>query len=488
MNTFLAFDLGASSGRAILGTLTDRIQIRELHRFANEPYENKGHLRWQISHLFNEMKRGLQIASSETGGQLDGIGVDTWGVDFGLLGRDRSLLDDPVTYRDRRTEGVMERTFHRLSREKIYQLTGIQFMPFNTLFQVVSIQESDPHLLEKAQRLLFMPDLFHFFLTGKEISEYTIASTSQFLDAGTRTWASEIYLQLDLSTEIMAPLIEPGTVIGPLLESLEREAGLSATEIIAPASHDTASAVAAVPATDSNWAYLSSGTWSLVGIELDEPIINEKALSSNFTNEGGVNRTIRFLRNVAGFWLLESCKKKWEEEEGPIDYDSLMAKAMNTESFISFIDPDHETFLNPDDMSKAIRQFCKATDQPDPEDQGAMVRCILESLALKYRNVKEKIEGLRKKPIEVLHIVGGGSQNHLLNQWTANATGCPVIAGPKEATAIGNILVQAMGKGLIGSLQEGRELVSRSFSLTRFEPQDEAKWDAAYERIHPLLS
>jgi rhamnulokinase len=470
---FLACDFGAESGRVILGTLQDsKIKIKEIHRFPNRPIVESGHIHWDVGYLFQELKNGLASAAGHT--DLLSIGIDTWGVDFGLIGRDGELLDHPFAYRDSRTDGMMEKAFERMPREKIYSYTGTQFMQLNSIYQLLSMVESKSPLLEEAETLLFMPDLFGFLLSGE-------TSTSQLLNAKTRDWEPAIFSALELRLEIMAPLQEPATLAGPLLPEIAGETGLDSVDVVIPASHDTASAVAAVPARTPNWAYLSSGTWSLIGIEIDEPVINAESLAHNFTNEGGYGGTIRFLRNTMGLWLVQKCLDAWKQQGEALSYEALPHLAEEALPFKCIVDPDDSLFLNPPDMPAAILEFCKRTDQPYPATEGEMLRCIFESLALKYRFIIEKIDALRKKSVETLHIVGGGSRNRLLNQWTANATGLPIIAGPTEATAVGNILVQAIAKGELEGIEEGRRWVARSFSLEPFEPEDQDHWNEAYE-------
>jgi len=486
---FLAFDFGAESGRAILGILDSKeIKLEEIHRFSNLQLNISGHIQWDISYLFNELKKGLTSAAAKGHKEFLGIGINTWGVDFGLVGRDNQILGNPYAYRDSRTEGMINKAFKLMPKEDIYSYTGIQFMPFNSIFQLLSLVESQSPLLDVSETLLFMPDLFNFLLSGQKYSEYTIASTSQLLNAEKVGWEKEIFNKLHLPINIMAPVIQPGTVIGQLLPDIARETGVKPVDVIAPACHDTASAVASVPAQSVNWAYLSSGTWSLLGIEVDEPIINEKSLKYNFTNEGGVNGKIRFLRNTMGLWLLQRCLKSWEQNGEPLSYKKLKNLAAGAMAFKNIINPDDQMFLNPPDMPEAIIKFCKKTNQPVPEKKGDFIRCIFESLALKYRFIIDRIKSMSTKPIETIHIVGGGSQNELLNQFSANATGIPVIAGPVEATAVGNILVQAITKKELNGIKEGRELVARSFPLKYYEPENQDEWNKVYEKIKTMFS
>jgi rhamnulokinase len=484
---FLAFDLGASSGRAIIGQLNDKLSLEEIHRFNNHPVQIMGHQYWDLLGLFQEMKNSLEAVAQKGHHDLCGIGVDTWGVDFGLVGRDNVLLASPYAYRDQRTDGMMEKAFEFMPREKIYQLTGNQFLQFNTIFQLYSMVVDSHPVLAASERLLFMPDLVNLLMTGERTCEYSIASTSQLLNAASRTWEPSIFAELALPIDIMGPVIPSGTVIGKLLPELSAETGLGAIDVIAPACHDTASAVAAVPASGDGWAYLSSGTWSLMGVEIPHPIINDNSLQNNFTNEGGVNGTIRFLRNIMGMWLLQGCMKSWERKGDKKSYEQILAAAAGAKPFKCIIDPDDRAFLNPADMPAVIIEYCRQHGQPAPQNEGELVRCILESLALKYRCVMEKMNGMIPSPVKKLHIVGGGSQNQLLNQFTANAIGLPVLAGPVEATAIGNILVQAVAQKVISSIEDGRQMVAKSYPLQSYEPQNTQQWDETYEQNKHLF-
>ncbi len=438
----LAFDLGASSGRAIVGMVEDgKIQLEEVHRFPNRMVSLLGHHHWDLLQLFDEIKIGLAKAAAAHP-DVRTVGVDTWGVDFGLIGRDGSLLGNPYAYRDLSSDEVMRRVFRKIPREELYRLTGIQFLPFNSIFQLYRLVEKDHPLLQVADRLLFMPDLINYFLTGEKVSEYTIASTSQLLDPWTKTWRKEIFERLGLPWAIMAPIVPPGTRLGKLRKEIAMESGMPQVEVIAPACHDTASAVAAVPAHGDRWAYLSSGTWSLLGIESPQPIINEEALRYNFTNEGGVHGKIRFLKNVAGLWIIQQLRAAWAKGGENFTWDELVRLAEEAGAAAQCIDPDDPRFTNPPDMVRAIEEACRDAGAPIPKSKGEFVRCVLESLADKYRQVITSLNTLLPQSIRRLHIVGGGSQNLLLNRLTAEATGLEVIAGPAEATAIGNIKVQ----------------------------------------------
>lgn len=480
---FLAFDLGAESGRGILGLFEgSRLRLEVIHRFSNGAIPLLDALHWDVLHLYGEMLQTLRLSAAKHG-PLDGLGVDTWGVDFALLGRGGVLLGNPRHYRDPHTEGVMEQAFARLPRAEIFRHTGIQFMRFNTLFQLLAMQRDRSPLLDAAETLLFMPDLFHYFFTGIKVNEYTDSSTSQMLDPQSRQWAYPLMEAFGLPAKILGTLVQPGTVLGPLRPSVVCETGINAAAVIAPASHDTASAVVAVPAAAKSWAYISSGTWSLMGVELPQPLVGAAALEANFTNEGGIGGTTRFLKNIMGLWLVQECRRAWERAGTTYSYDELMRQAETARPFASLVNPNDPAFILPPNMPAALTDFCRHSGQPLPDGVGGTVRCALESLALCYRWVLERLETLTGQRAEVIHIVGGGSQNALLNQFTADACGRPVVAGPVEATAIGNVLVQALGIGVLGSLAEAREVVRRSFEVRTFEPRQPEAWHAPYERF-----
>ena len=484
---FLAFDLGAESGRAVLGTLDGRrLSVHEVRRFSNTPLALSGHIYWNVYALFDEMKTAMREAAAAMGARPESVGVDTWGVDFGLLDRDGNLLGLPFCYRDHRNIGAMEDYFKLVPRSTLYEATGIQFMPFNTLFQVYAMVRERSPLLDDAADLLFMPDLFNYLLTGKKAAEFTVATTSQILDPRTKAWIPGLFQAMGLSKQILQDIIEPGTLLGPLSDDVSSETGFFGVPVVATAGHDTAAAVAAVPAEGRNWAYISSGTWSLVGVEENAPVISAKSLESNFTNEGGVGGTIRFLKNVTGLWLVQGCRKAWAKD-GLLSYEELVKAAADAPAFAAFIDPDSPDFLNPPDMPEALTDYCRRTGQKTPESRAAMVRSLFESLALKYRYVIDQLRLVLGHPIEKIHVIGGGSRNELLCQFTADATGLPVVAGPAEATAIGNILVQAMAMGRVSSPAEIRAIIRESFELRTYEPEDTAAWDAAYVRFREIL-
>jgi len=485
-HSFLAFDLGASSGRAILGSLeSGRISIRELSRFPNEMIDLAGSLYWNIAQLYQEVKRGMRVCAAEAGVRPESIGVDTWGVDFGFLASDGSLLGLPYAYRDSRTQAAPDEFFARVPLARVYQLTGIQVMSFNSLFQLYVMARDGSPLLGAADSLLMIPDLLNYLLTGVPRTEFTIGTTSQLYNPRTKAWEPELFEALGVSTDIMGEIIAPGTELGPLRASVGQETGMEGVPVIATASHDTAAAVAAVPAEGQDWAYISSGTWSLVGVESREPIITDEARESNLTNEGGVEGTFRVLKNVSGLWLVQECRRAWAAER-EYSYQELAEMAAGAPAFKALIDPDHAGFMNPPDMPEAIRGYCRRTRQPEPETPAEFVRCILEGIALKYRVVVDQLRRIYPNPINRLHIIGGGSQNRTLSQFAANATGMPAVAGPAEATAVGNLLVQAMGAGRVGSLAEIREIVRQSFALASYEPQETAAWDSAYSRFRDL--
>jgi len=486
---FLAFDLGAESGRAVLGLLEeDRLRLEEVHRFPNGPVRVLDSLHWDVLRLFSEMKRGLRMCLQQFGPDLASIGLDTWGVDFALLDRDDRLIGNPYHYRDPRTDGMMEEAFRRVPREEIFERTGIQFMQLNTLYQLFSMAFRNSAELESAHRLLMMPDLFNFWLTGKKVCEFTEATTTQFYDPRAGDWARDMLERLDIPPHILGEIVPPGTVLGPLLPSVAGEVGLrSDVPVIAPACHDTGSAVAAVPFESTAGCYISSGTWSLMGVEVAEPVITPQSLEYNFTNEGGVCDTFRLLKNIMGLWLVQECRRVWARQGESYSYDELTQMAQRAEPFVALVNPDDPCFLHPTDMPAEIRAFCARTGQPIPEDKGTVIRCVLESLALSYRSTLEKLEAMLGHRLEVIHIVGGGSRNRLLCQFAADATQRPVLAGPVEATATGNVLMQALALGEFSSLQEARNVVRRSFEMVPYEPGDPGPWDAAYARFQALV-
>jgi rhamnulokinase len=481
---FLAIDLGAESGRAMLGRIDEHLTLNEVHRFPNGPVRVGEHIHWDVLRLWTELQNGLRIAAGT--GPLAGIGVDTWGVDFGLLDASDRLIGNPYHYRDSRTNGMIEAAGRIVPLEEIYQQTGIQFMQLNTLFQLFAMRQENDPALQSARMFLTMPDLFNFWLTGVKVNEFTDATTTQCYNPREKRWASELLAALGIPQPIFGQIVPAGTALEPLRASIAEDASCERIPVIAVGSHDTASAVAAVPAKGNDFIYISSGTWSLIGIESHEPIINADSLKYNLTNEGGVYDTIRFLKNIMGMWLLQECRRQWAKTGKSYSYDELTKLASEAPALRSFVYVGDNRFLPPGDMVARIQAFCSETNQPTPQSHAEVMRCIIESLALEYRWATEKLRELSGKALPVIHIIGGGSRNRLLNQFTANATGCQVIAGPVEATAIGNILLQAIGLRYLSSLEEGRALVLRSFNVTSYEPQISAAWDEAYNRYQAL--
>jgi len=478
--TYLAFDFGAESGRAILGELgSSALTIREIHRFRNEPVEYGGSLHWDVARLWWEVRKAL-VGLEEM--RLAGIGVDAWGVDYALLGEKGELLQNPYHYRDARTTGMMQEVFRKVPKEEIYAATGIQFMPINTLYQLCAAVRDTPALLQAAHKVITIPDLFHYWLTGCAVCEFTNATTTQLVDARTRTWARELIERLGLPAHVWPEIVESGKVIGNLLPGLACDAALLDTPVIAPATHDTGSAVAAVSAREGT-AFISSGTWSLVGTELDAPILSAEALRLNFTNEGGVNRTTRLLKNVMGLWMLQCCRQTWTVQKRCPDLPELLELTAQEAPFCCLVDPDHESFLRPANMPAAIDEFCRRTGQPALESPAAYARTILESLAFKYRIVLGHLENLTGRRIACVRIIGGGSKNRLLNQLTADATGRNVLAGPAEATALGNVAMQILATGAASSLKEVRAVIERSYPAEFFEPRDPEKWNQQANRF-----
>jgi len=485
-SSFLAVDLGAESGRAILGRIDERLTLDEIHRFPNGPVRVADHIHWDVLRLWAEIQNSLRIASGSTAGSLAGVGLDTWGVDFGLLDTSDHLIGNPYHYRDARTNGMIEAACQILPRQEIYNQTGIQFMQLNTLFQLFAMcRENDP-ALQSARTFLAMPDLFNFWLSGTKANEFTISTTTQCYNPRAKRWAVELLAALNIPQHIFGEIVSPGTVLGQLRVSVAEDASCERIPVIAVGCHDTASAVAAVPAVGSDFIYISSGTWSLIGIESQVPIINEHSLNYDLTNEGGVCDTIRFLRNIMGMWLLQECRRQWAKAGKNYSYDDLTNLAAEASALKSFIFVGDNRFLAPGNMAARIQEFCSETSQPIPQTDAEIVRSILESLALEYRWVTEKLREISGKALPIIHIIGGGSLNRLLNQFTADVTGCQVIAGPVESTAIGNVLLQAIGLHHLSSLAEGRALVLRSFDVTSYEPRTSSAWDEAYSRYLAL--
>lgn len=479
---FLAIDLGAESGRVLLGMFDgQQVTLEELHRFPNEPVKTTDGLHWDILRIFAEIKAGLSKATSLE--HLESLGVDSWAVDFGLLDREGALISNPYNHRDPRTEGMIERAFERVEKEEIYRTTGIQFIRINTLYQLLALEDSP--LLEAADSLLLIPDLINYWLTGEKACELTNATTTQLYDVEAGKWAWKLMGKMFLPADIFPELVPPAARVGTLLPEVAEEVDLSRDlQITTAASHDTASAVVAVPAEGKKFAYISSGTWSLVGVETPRPVLTQEAMNSNFTNEGGFGGTTRFLKNVMGLWLLQECRRTWEQGGEGYSYEELERLARETPAFGPVVAPDHPSFLVPGDMPSRIKSFCMATGQEAPEQPGKIARCVLESLALKYRIVLEQASEITGQRIEVVHIVGGGSRNTLLCQLTADAMRMPVLAGPVEATALGNVMVQALASGHVETLEEIRTVVRRSVEVSRYTPEDDKDgWDKFKNRF-----
>jgi len=484
---FLAFDLGAESGRAMLGQVDESgcLKISEWHRFPNRWIQINGRQHWNLYYLFEEIRQALRKARQENV-ILSGLGLDTWGVDFGLLDRNGQLLTLPHCYRDRLFPPAMKKYFERYSAEKLYSRTGIQFLPFNSLFQLYACLENSPEIARTARHLLFMPNLLNYLLTGEKASEITIASTSQILSPFNRNWLPELLEEIGLSPEILPELRPTGSILGQVANWLVED-GLPEVPVIQVASHDTASAVAAAPGEGQDWVYISSGTWSLVGVELEEPIVNQESFIANFTNESGLNQTIRFLKNVTGLWILQQCRKTWLKKQN-VSYENIVEQAARAKPFQFLVDPDAPQFLNPEDMIMALKSYAEKTGQKIIDEIGSTARSVLESLAFKYRLVIEDLEKITGRPYNRIHIIGGGSKNSLLNQFTANATGKTVLAGPDEATSIGNILVQALATGLLENPADIRKTIRKSFEIKEFRPEDQASWDRNFSRFKEILA
>ncbi|MCP4418433.1 MAG: rhamnulokinase [Chloroflexi bacterium] len=489
MSQYIALDLGAESGRAIVGTLDgEKLALEEVYRFPNGPVRVHGSLYWDPLRLFNEMKQGLSKISNQYGRDFVSMGVDTWGVDYALLDRNGRLMGNPHSYRDSRTEGMMEEAFKTLSRQEIFEQTGgIQFILINTLFQLLSMARGQSPQLEAADTFLMMPDLFNYWFTGRKVCEFTNATTTQFYNSLTGAWATNLLSKLGIPVQILPEVILPGTNLGAILPEIGDEVGLPNLAVVAPATHDTASAAAAIPAAGDDFAWLSSGTWSLLGGRLDQPILTPEALAVNFSSYGGPDKGCLPLKNIMGLWLVQECRRVWSQAGETLSYDDLTQMAAGAKALTAVIDPDHASFLAPADMPAAIQQFCQDTNQPVPQSKGEILRTALEGLALRYRWAVETLESLLNRKLDTLHVVGGGSQNKLLCQFAADATQLPVVAGPVEATAIGNIAVQAIAAGQLASLDEARELIRRSFAVETYEPGNGAPWDEAYGRFLNLL-
>ncbi|MFV0468441.1 MAG: rhamnulokinase [Dysgonomonas sp.] len=484
---YLALDLGAGSGRAIVGIIEDgRILLDEVHRFSNPRVKLGDTLYWDFLSLFRDIKEGIHQAVKK-GYDLQGLAVDTWGVDFGLIDKKGRLMSNPVCYRDPRTEGMEDKAMSRISKEKLYAITGIQQMDINSVFQLLSLENEEDLTLLVADKLLFMPDLINYYLTGKIYNEYTIASTSQLLNARTRRWEHDLFDQLQLPSHLVSDIIQPCSPIGKLKRELMEETGASEISVFAVGSHDTASAIAAIPFDGEEWAFLSSGTWSLLGIQSEEPILTTEAMGNDFTNEGGVDNKILFMRNITGLWLLQQLIAEWEKGDKECSYDCLLSQCSGSEPFRSVVNPDDPLFSHPASMSKAIQEYCKKTNQPLPQTTGEFVRCILESLVLKYHFVMKKLEACSGRNIRHLAVVGGGSQNEILNQCIADALNVEVVVGLTEATAIGNILQQAVADKTIANLKDGHLIVKNSFNFRSYYPENNLEWRAFASKMEHVF-
>src|SRR5574344_81933 len=477
---FFSVYLGATSGRTIIGTFNGgQISLEELTRFDNNLIETGGHFYWDIYALYNEIIKGLKIVADKKI-NITSIGIDTWGVDFVCIGEDDAILRNPLAYRDPHTEGIMEKYFELVDKEEVYKTTGIQLMNFNSLFQLYAMKKNKDSAFANATKILFIPDALSYMLTGKMVCEYTIASTSQMLNPRIKKLDEKLLASVGVSRLRFGKMTNPGSIIAPLTEEVQKMTGLGAIPVVAVACHDTGSAVAAVPAKNERFAYLSSGTWSLMGIETKNAIINDVSYERNFTNEGGIEGTTRFLKNICGMWLLERCRKEWTD--APKSYSDLLSDAMAIPAFQSIINPDDGMFANPTNMQDAIQEYCRQTGQHIPTGYAEICRCIFESLALRYRQVFGYLKEMASFPVDILHIIGGGSLNAYLNQFTADSLGVTVLAGPQEGTAIGNIMLQAKAAGDVKDIWEMRQIITHSIEIKKFEPKDKEKWDIAFER------
>ena len=482
----LAFDFGASSGRAIIGCFDgDKITLEEVHRFSNDPVSVGGTVYWDVLRLFYEIKQG--IIKAKIAGGFDSIGIDTWGVDFGLIDSEGKLMENPVHYRDARTVGLVDEAFKTMPKEKLYGITGIQFMELNTLFQLISLKKYRPWMLERADKMLFMPDLFGYMLTGKMCAEYSIASTSQLIDLDKKTWSKEILDAFGIKESVFAPLVQPGTVLGELSKEVCEECGVDPVPVISVCGHDTQSAITSVPCEDGDFAFLSSGTWSLFGTELDKPIVNETSMNINITNEGGFDGSTGFLKNIIGLWLIQESRRQWKREGKEYSYADLEKLALAAEPFKCFIDPDAPEFVPHGNIPERVREFCRKTGQYVPETVGEIMRCIYESLAMKYRLTFEKLRECTERDYPVIHVIGGGTKDGLLCHMTANSCDRTVKAGPIEATVMGNVAVQLMSDGSVKNIGQARKIVADSSELKTFEPKDTDKWAGAYEDFLKII-
>ncbi|HQO70151.1 MAG TPA: rhamnulokinase family protein [Clostridia bacterium] len=478
----LAYDFGASSGRAMLGSYDGKtINIEEIHRFSNDPVYLNDTLYWDILRLFHEMKTGLIEARKAGHSDIKSIGIDTWGVDFGLIDEKGRLLENPIHYRDKRTDGLMEEVWEKVGKKNLYDRTGTQFMQFNTIYQLYSIAKNRPELFERTDKLLFMPDLLSYFLTGEKVAEFSMASTTQMLNSKTGDWDYELLDKLGIPSGILEKVVDSATVIGKLTEQVCYETGLKPITVTAVAGHDTGSAMIAAPADTDLFAFLSSGTWSLLGSELSEPVVNDLTYKYEYSNEGGINRTARLIKNIMGLWIYQECRRQWNKEGDPVSFDELEMSARKAKPFACLIDVDHQDFYHPGEMPERVVDYCRRTGQYVPQNRAEIVRCIMESLALKYRYVFDGLCKIVGSRIPKLHMVGGGCKNTMISQFTANALGTEVTAGPIEATAIGNIAAQLIALGEIKDLRQARTVIKGSFEIKSYFPQDKELWEEKYD-------
>jgi rhamnulokinase/L-fuculokinase len=482
----LAFDFGASSGRAMLGSFDgERITLEEIHRFTNDPVEVNGTIYWDVLRLFYEIKQGLIKAQAQGG--FSSVGIDTWGVDFGLIDSEGSLVENPVHYRDARTKGMVDEAFRLLPKEEFYRLTGIQFMELNTAFQLLSLRLNRPHILDRADKLLFMPDLLAYMLTGAKTTEYSIATTSQLIDLKTRNWSGKILRTLGIPERLFTQIVPSGSVMGQIRSGICEECGIEPVDVISVCGHDTQSAITAVPARSGDFAFISSGTWSLFGTELNSPIVNEKAIEMNVTNEGGYGYITGFLKNITGLWLIQESRRHWQRRGRNYSYAELERLALEAPPFKCFIDPDAPEFTPHGNIPQRVRDFCEKTGQYVPQSVGEVMRCIYESLALKYRLTFEKLRDCTGKDYPAIHIIGGGVKDTLLCRMTAGSCNRKVLAGPVEATVLGNIAVQLLARGDIENISRAREIIALSESVTEYFPEKTDEWDRAYIRYVEIL-
>ncbi len=481
----LAFDFGASSGRAMLFEYDgNKVTMNEMHRFSNDPVMVNGEYHWDVLRLFFEIKQGILNTINAGHKDIEAIGIDTWGVDFGLFDENGKLITNPFHYRDTRTDGMMELADEKIGNKYIFEHTGIQFNFFNTIFQLFSMTQSNQPVLKIAKKLLFMPDIFNYMLTGVMKNEYTISSTSQLLNPYTKQWDKELIEKIGISPDLFCDIVKPGEVVGYLTDDICEELGCPKIPVIAVGSHDTASAVASVPHTGGyDYAYISSGTWALMGIEIDEPLINDASFKYNLTNEGGVGDKIRFLKSIMGLWIIQESRRQWIREGKEFSFAELENAAWESEALKSFIDPDYSAFAGPGNMPRRIREFCEKTGQPVPQSEGEIIRCIAQSLAMKCASTVKGIEDVIGKKLDTIHMFGGGIKDTMVCKFIANATGKRVVAGPVEATSTGNALVQFMALGKIKDLTEARQVVKNSFDNVEYLPEDSAVWEEAYNKF-----